>query len=210
MSRAIGSCCLLDRNCHTFGRLDVVLPISKYIHSDSKLVKENVTFALHGLSGDAANCVAMESCGVVPVRWRSTINYQATMLHIKYTFLYITFFSNCLPNNCCLFKQNSRCRNVFKTREWSLHIWFYVCLFFLIISQSCARLNTITDDFNTKCLHLSYCDINFSIPRLEKGPFYNSRFKRLHLCCIAVLLTFFIINIPKARKSQGAYFGGYF
>lgn len=68
LSRAIGSCCLLERNCHTFGRLDVVLPISKYIHSDSKLVKENVTFALHGLSGDAANCVAMESCGVVPVR----------------------------------------------------------------------------------------------------------------------------------------------
>lgn len=68
LSRAIGSCCLLDRNCHTFGRLDVVLPISKYIHSNSELVKENVTFALHGLSGDAANCVAMESCGVVPVR----------------------------------------------------------------------------------------------------------------------------------------------
>lgn len=84
--------------------------------------------------------------------------------------------------------------------------------FFLIIIQSCARLNTITDDFNTKCLHLSYCDINFSIPRLEKGPtsFYNSRFKRLHLCCIAVLLTCFINNIPKARKSQGTYFGGYF
>ncbi|XP_025411817.1 armadillo repeat-containing protein gudu-like [Sipha flava] len=66
LSRAIGSCCLLERNCHTFGRLDVVLPISKYIHSNSQLVKENVTFALHGLSGDAANCVAMESCGVVP------------------------------------------------------------------------------------------------------------------------------------------------
>lgn len=68
LSRAIGSCCLLDRNCHTFGKLDVVLPISKYIHSNSELVKENVTFALHGLSGDAANCVTMESCGVVPVR----------------------------------------------------------------------------------------------------------------------------------------------
>lgn len=68
LSRAIGSCCLLDRNCYTFGRLDVVLPISKYIHSNSKFVKENVTFALHGLSGDAANCVTMESCGVVPVR----------------------------------------------------------------------------------------------------------------------------------------------
>lgn len=68
LSRAIGSCCLLERNCHTFGRLDVVLPISKYIHSNSELVRQNVTFALHGLSGDAANCVAMESCGVVPVR----------------------------------------------------------------------------------------------------------------------------------------------
>ncbi|VVC31814.1 Armadillo-type fold,Armadillo,Armadillo-like helical [Cinara cedri] len=66
LSRAIGSCCLLDRNCHTFGRLDVVLPISKYIYSNSELVKENVTFALNGLSGDATNCVTMESCGVVP------------------------------------------------------------------------------------------------------------------------------------------------
>ncbi|XP_050423913.1 armadillo repeat-containing protein gudu isoform X2 [Adelges cooleyi] len=66
LSRAIGSCCLLNRNCHTFGKFDVVLPISKYIHSDSNIVKENVTFALYGLSGDAANCVTMELCGVVP------------------------------------------------------------------------------------------------------------------------------------------------
>ncbi|XP_050525154.1 armadillo repeat-containing protein gudu-like isoform X2 [Daktulosphaira vitifoliae] len=66
LSRAIGSCCLLSRNCHIFGKLDVVLPISKYIYSTSELVKENVTFALYGLSGDASNCIAMESCGVVP------------------------------------------------------------------------------------------------------------------------------------------------
>ena len=67
LAEAIARCCNWGSNRVAFGQEDAVQPLVKYLKSQDPAVHRSTARALHQLSKDPNNCIAMHDVGVVKV-----------------------------------------------------------------------------------------------------------------------------------------------
>ena len=71
LAEAIARCCTWGNNRVSFGQAGAVAPLVRYLKSKSVDVHRSTAKALHQLSRNPDNCIAMHSSGVVKV-WNSS------------------------------------------------------------------------------------------------------------------------------------------
>ena len=86
LAEAIARCCTWGNNRVSFGQAGAVAPLVRYLKSKSVDVHRSTAKALHQLSRDPDNCIAMHSSGVVKV-WNSTnsSSYFAILFEINFS-----------------------------------------------------------------------------------------------------------------------------
>ena len=67
LTEAIAQCCKWGKNRELFGKNNAVAPLVKYLKSPSNEVHTSTAKALHQLSKNPENCIAMHEHGVVRV-----------------------------------------------------------------------------------------------------------------------------------------------
>lgn len=68
LTEAIAQCCKWGKNRELFGKNNAVAPLVKYLKSPNNDVHTSTAKALHQLSKNPENCIAMHENGVVRVR----------------------------------------------------------------------------------------------------------------------------------------------
>ena len=73
MTEAIAQCCKWGKNRELFGKNNAVAPLVKYLKSPNNDVHTSTAKALHQLSKNPENCIAMHENGVVRVRMKQIL-----------------------------------------------------------------------------------------------------------------------------------------